>query len=169
MIHKAVWTGDRGLKIGVGSGICPRCRRSVEDIFHLFINCSHNQFYFNFLQKSLSVLHPQGFDWKELLLGEANNLDSLLWNKIIGVLFFHIWKDRSEWIYAGGRTNHKYMFVINMRYCVWQVIQKMEEAVDQGMELTTLMKEIPWKHWDRKLNKFCSVQRHYMAFGILSK
>ena len=80
------------------------------------------------IPSNIAILHPQNFDWKELLLGVCNNLDVLLWNKIKSLLFFHMWKDRNEALYARGNTNHKFSFVISIKTCAGQVLQKIVDA-----------------------------------------
>lgn len=134
--------------------------------FFIFLSiCRFNQSYFKFIQGAFSILHPQNFEWKELLLGECCNMDVVLWNKTRSLLLFHLWKDRNEALYKGGSTNHKSDFVINIKKCALQVLQKIEDACIVGEDPATVMKDISWKQWDKGLNMIYS---SLMVHGILS-
>lgn len=39
ILHQAVWTQCKGLRIGKSNGSCAKCTGVKEDIFHLFISC----------------------------------------------------------------------------------------------------------------------------------
>lgn len=104
-VHKALWTNERARKLGMGNGLCMRCRKDAESIAHLFINCEANKHSLIFLHACIKPIHPSTVSWKEILLGLSIGCSSGLWNAIRSVYVWNVWISRNKMIFNNRRCD----------------------------------------------------------------
>ena len=99
ILHQGLWTGEKALKRGIGNGRCPRCRRDVESILHIFISCPHNTLIMGYINKILHLFKRSEVSWNQLLLGDSIGCSPALWNTIRALFLWHIWLQRNTAIF----------------------------------------------------------------------
>ena len=115
IVHKAVWTGAKALKIGYGDGVCARCRVAQEDIRHLFFECPFNSKYLHVFNEYITRVRAPSLSAFEILLGECSHLDVWLWHDLRSAYLFNVWKERDSAVFARERTSHLFAFVTEAR------------------------------------------------------
>ena len=159
ILHQSVWTCEKALKIGKGTGLCPRCKGGVETLEHLFFGCQYNHKYLKFLHISFCVLHPYPFSAPEILLGECQHLDILLWHNIRSSMLFHIWKERNSALFGEGCTSQMFSFLTEIRTFVLQAKKEMKDALLPDQSPIQLMQSNRWQSWQRVLAKFYTKEK----------
>ena len=166
ILHKAVWTGEKALKIGKGTGVCPRCKKGVETLEHLFFACEYNLKYFKFLHICFFALHPNPFSAPEILLGECYHLDILLWHNIRSSLLFHIWKERNSSVFGEGCTSQMFSFLTEMRIFLLQANREVKDALLPSQTPAQLMQNNRWQKWQKILAKFYTKEKMMSLDGL---
>ena len=139
ILHQALWTGSRALKAKVGDGRCPRCRRSEEDIFHLFMDCPHNTLVLGMLNRILRTWKNKEVSWKQLLLGDSIGCSTGLWNTIRACFLWHMWIQRNAKVF-GSAPPHINELVFSLSFQVRKHLLRTKELLQERMDFLQLGK-----------------------------
>ena len=166
ILHKAVYTGSKALRIGKPNGLCPRCRHSLEDLDHLFFYCPFNLKFIDLLHACFSSTHPSPFSLQEILLGLCKNLDPPLWHWVRSLLLFHIWKERNAYLFQGGEGGQYLAFKANLVTVSVQVGDLITDAAEDFDQAFKDTKALRWQVWKKRLLSLYSSKRLIMVQGI---
>lgn len=95
ILFQAVWTQERGRKIGKCDGACMVCNKAIEDVYHLFVAC----FPARRLWKEVQMLLGEPINWKAILLGDSQKVKRAEWEVIRAYALWFIWTARNEKIF----------------------------------------------------------------------
>lgn len=140
ILHKGLWTGERALKLGIGNGLCPRCKRDVESLQHLFLTCPHNHLILSFLNNVLKAFGKPNVTWKQLLLGDYIGCSAGLWNTIRGCILWFVWLQRNAALFGSPPPALNSLFTALMSQ-VRQRLQLTIQETQNRLEYLKLGKE----------------------------
>ena len=137
ILHHAVWTSMRALRIGKGDGKCCRCKTEKESLQHLFMGCSFNTPALNWFNKLMSCIHPSSISAKELLLGEIYGLPSTLWNSIRAAYVWNVWISRNDMLFQGSHKDILHPLIHDLCLQIedsFKDVRKKMQALEQKMK-----------------------------------
>ncbi|KAI5056961.1 hypothetical protein GOP47_0028779 [Adiantum capillus-veneris] len=141
---KGIWTGEKARKAGKGNGLCPRCKRVLEDLPHLFLHCPFNRPIWAPFVKALG----SPLTWQQVLLGDRK-LHTLAWNHVRAEFMWLIWRQRNGCLFEGAfqisslrvffYDVHLHAQRISKKECrIYRLKAKMLESIAQHYDWLTL-------------------------------
>lgn len=65
IMHQGLWTGAKARRIGIGDGLCKRCRLETETLHHLFLTCRHNTLILDMLNNIMRAANKREVTWQQ--------------------------------------------------------------------------------------------------------
>lgn len=121
ILHKALWTCSKALKIGTGNGLCPRCGIDEGTLPHLFIQCKQA---LDFFKCVFFLVNPPLWIGKSSSLGESYGFSTIVWNVIRANYLGIIWKDMNSILFGNGITDTVYSLTLDLFFQIKSLLRQ---------------------------------------------
>lgn len=99
IMHRAIWTAQKALRIGKGDGKCASCQ-GLETDTHLFMHCGTSKLIFEIMDLIMQRWRNSRLTWQQFLLGESVGCTQEFWTCIRVSVLWAIWCERNRVLFG---------------------------------------------------------------------